>query len=180
MFAFFFLPGTFLHELAHYLTAMILFVPAGDISLSPKLTEDSLKLGSVAIGKTDLARRVLIGTAPVLAGLCIIFASLFYVSANGLFENPWIIIALSYMALEVGNTMFSSKRDMEGAIEFLAIIILLGVICYIFGLRIPLSNLENFLTQSTITAIAQKGILYLLFPIVVDAVFLLLLKILYR
>ncbi len=179
-FAFLFLPGTFLHEFAHYLTAMILFVPAGDISLSPKLTHDSLKLGSVTIGKTDPFRRLLIGTAPVFIGLSVILASLYYSSHEGLLKNPWIILLLGYIVFEVGNTMFSSEKDMEGALELLAAMIFLGIICYILGLRIPWSFAQGYLSQSTITTIMQKGIMYLVFPIVVDLVFVLFLKVFNR
>ena len=48
-----FLPGTFVHELSHFLFALFLLVPVGEVDLVPTIEEGNVKLGSVAIGKTD-------------------------------------------------------------------------------------------------------------------------------
>src|SRR3989344_7337481 len=53
-----FLPGTFIHEISHFLTALFLFVPVGEVEFLPEIQgSDSLKMGSVAIGKTDPIRK---------------------------------------------------------------------------------------------------------------------------
>src|SRR4051812_17870011 len=59
-----FLPGTIIHELAHFLTAALLLVHVGDVEFMPKVHGSSVKLGSVAIGHTDIIRRAVIGFAP--------------------------------------------------------------------------------------------------------------------
>lgn len=175
-----FLPGTFLHEAAHWLSALVLFVPAGKMSLWPKLTGNSVILGSVSMVKTDHVRRLLIGTAPVIFGVGIITGAIYFATKNNLLDNYWNILILSLIVFEIGNTMFSSKKDMEGAIELLLAVILLGGICYILGLRIQIETVIDFLSQPLITAIFQKGSIYLLLPIIVDAVFILILRIFYR
>ncbi len=178
--AFIFLPGTFLHEFAHWLVARLLFVSTGQISLLPKLNGNSLRLGSVSVEKTDPFRRLMIGIAPVLIGVGIILTTLFYAFKADLFNNYWYILLLGYIAFEIGNTMFSSKKDMEGALGLLLFALFAGAICYLFGLRIPISSIEAYFSQSFVLAIFQQGSIYLLFPIIIDTGFILLLKIFHK
>lgn len=175
-----FLPGTILHEMAHWLTAVVLFVPAGDISLLPKLTSGGVILGSVSMGKTDPLRRLLIGTAPVFFGVGIIVGAVYFASKYNLLNNNWSILLLALIVFETGNTMFSSKKDMEGAIELLLVVIVLGGICYLIGLRIQIATIIAFLSQPLVMAVFQKGSIYLLVPIIVDAIFISVLRIFYR
>jgi hypothetical protein len=175
-----FLPGTILHEIAHWTTAKTLFVPVGKISLLPKMETGGVILGSVSMGKTDPVRRLLIGTAPVFFGVGIIVGALYFASKNNLLNNYWSILLLAYIVFEIGNTMFSSKKDMEGTIGLLLVVILLGGICYLLGLRIQVGAIVTFLSRPFVMAIFQKGGIYLLLPIVVDAIFISVLRIFHK
>lgn len=152
LFALLFLPGTFVHEIAHFLVALFLFVPVGQPEFMPKKQEGGIKLGSVPIGKCDPIRRTLIGIAPIIFGLGILFVSTFYV------HN---LILLGFIVFEIGNTMFSSKKDLEGIIPVIAVIILIGLALYIWGLRI------NFNVDQELI---KKADLFLLVPIIIDLV----------
>jgi len=178
--SFLFLPGTFLHEMAHWLMAKILFVQTGKMSLTPQMTRDSLRLGSVAIAKTDPVRRILIGTAPVFIGLSLILGVLYFASAYTLFDNLWIVALAGYVVFETGNTMFSSKKDMEGAIELIAVVVFIAGIGYLLGLRVSMASIESFFEQELLFRVFQNGVYYLLFPILVDVIFLLILKLIRR
>lgn len=70
-----FLPGTIFHELAHLLFAGIMLVPVGEMNVVPEIEEGGVKLGSVEIGHTDPFRRAIIGVAPVLFGMLLIFSN---------------------------------------------------------------------------------------------------------
>lgn len=130
-----FFPGVLIHELGHFLMASLLFVPTGEIEFFPKIQEDELKLGSVAIARTDPFRRFLIGVAPVLSGIGILFLAGYYLSP--FFPLSWKTLLFSYLLFEVGNTMFSSKKDLEGALGFILFILFMGVSLYILGARLP-------------------------------------------
>lgn len=175
-----FLPGTILHEIAHWVAAKALFVPVGKISLRTKFTSDGVILGSVSMEKTDPLRRLIIGTAPVFMGVGIITGSLYFASKNNLLNNYWSILLLALVVFEIGNTMFSSKKDMEGTIGLLLVVIFLGGICYLLGLRIQTATIISFISQPLIIAVFQKGSVYLLLPIIVDAVFISVLKIFHK
>ncbi len=132
-----FLPGTIIHELSHVLSAGVLLVHVGEVEFMPQQTPEGIKLGSAQIGQTDFIRRAIIGFAPVLLGLSIILGISFYFIAN--FDGPWwAVIILLFILFEVGNTMFSSKKDMEGTAAFLVIFSSLLVAFYFLGFHEPL------------------------------------------
>lgn len=165
LFAALFLPGTFVHEMSHFLTGLFLLVPVGKVELFPEIEENGVKMGSVAIGKTDPIRRTLIGIAPVVFGLAIILGSVFWVYERGLFKEPIVVVILAYLIFEVGNTMFSSKKDVEGALRVFIPAVLIYLFLYFFGLRINFSlNFE----------VLREASIFLLIPIIIDLLLLIL------
>lgn len=69
MFSLLFLPGVLLHELSHYLTALVLGVPAARFSVIPRsLPGGRLQLGYVETARSDIVRDSLVGAAPVVVG----------------------------------------------------------------------------------------------------------------
>lgn len=130
-----FLPGTIFHKLAHLLFAGVMLVPVGEINVIPEVEDRGVKLGSVQIGHTDPLRRMIIGLAPVLFGILSILTALYFVRSSGHFVLWQVLLAL-YLVFEIGNTMFSSKRDLEGAIGFLAVFtvaVIVLIILYLFN-----------------------------------------------
>lgn len=131
-----FLPGTFLHELSHYIAAKLLFVRVGKFSLRPEKRETEIVLGSVAIEKTNIVKRLIIGAAPVIVGLFLIIGIVYLVVTHELTSDWRVVAFLSYFIFVVGNTMFSSKKDMEGAWKVIIFSLVIGVILYLLGLRV--------------------------------------------
>jgi hypothetical protein len=69
IFSMLFFPGVVLHELSHYITARLLMVRTGRLSVLPQVMPDgALRLGFVEVAATDPVRDALIGAAPLLAG----------------------------------------------------------------------------------------------------------------
>lgn len=131
-----FFPGTLIHELAHLLSAGMMLVSVGGINLIPKIEEHGVKLGHVEIAKTDPIRRSIIGFAPVLAGIAVIFGVIFW--ANSLYENfwnypVWLFLTVSYVVSVIGNTMFSSRKDLEGTLGVSIVFIALLITIYLLG-----------------------------------------------
>ncbi len=162
--AFLFLPGTVVHELSHYLAARLLFVHTGKISLLPEREDDYVKLGSVEIGRTDPLRRILIGLSPFFTGTSLILFSLFVFESQNLWSTPFMSALLFYILFEIGNTMFSSKKDLEGATFLIVLIVVLTIFGYIAGVRISVEEISHALSPTFISTIS-KGCYYLLFPI---------------
>ena len=173
--SFLFLPGVIIHELSHMLVAVILFVPVGNMEFTPKIGGGGLKLGSIEIAKTDPIRRSIIGFAPVLTGLGIIIG-LTYLFANNssivqIIEPNvmWKIgigVFIVYLIFAVSNTMFSSKRDMEGTVEILITLLIIFAAAYILGFR-PQLAFNNLFTKEVLE-IVRKSTIFLFAPIVID------------
>jgi len=165
--AIFFLPGTFLHEIAHFLAALVLLVPVGQIELMPEKWEDGkLKMGSVPVAKTDPLRRAIIGVAPFVLGIVIIFASLSWAGSQKLFDNYLVLIFLGYLIFQVGNTMFTSSKDLEGAWVVVAGLVLVYISLYLLGIRFSLA--QNSLLSTRVVDLLKKTDIFLLVPIIID------------
>ncbi len=182
LFSLIFLPGTLVHELAHLLTAGGLLVRVGNISLLPEIRETGVKLGHVEIEKTDPIRRALIGFAPVFAGLAVFTGSIFY-ATNNFFQNGiypvWLIAILIYLSLVIGNTMFSSKKDLEGSLFIIVIFIAILSSLYLMGFH----ELFSWLAQGLIynhPGFYQNLAYFLALPVLLDLLIWIFARILVR
>lgn len=135
------LPGIFLHEFSHVLAAEFLQVRTGALNLKPELKDGHLTLGSAQIAQTDPFRLTLIGTAPFIAGVAVLWLLIKF--------NPggsWQIL-FWYLEFTVANTLFSSPSDLQSAgIPLILVLILLGVF-KLTNLNLPISLLP-FLANS--------------------------------
>lgn len=171
--SFIFLPGIIIHELSHLLVASILFVKTGEIEFMPQRHEGELKLGSVSIGQTDPVRRFLIGVSPIIGGLGIIFVIFQFASLST--TGILIKVLLSYVLFTIGNTMFSSKKDLEGAITLLLVILIISIAFFVMGFRIQSSWFDGNSFLSFTDNIKQAD-LYLGFLIGIDVLAYLIVK----
>lgn len=165
--SFLFLPGTIIHELSHMLTAAILMVHVGNIEFVPKVNDHGVKLGSVSIASTDPIRRALIGFAPFFLGLALLIGSVYYLTTSSPLSLYATIALGVFIAFEIGNTMFSSKKDAEGAIETFMATAVISIILHAIGVRIPQSAFE-FLFSNDFATLFKTISLYLLVPVCID------------
>jgi len=171
-----FLPGTIIHEFAHAIMAKLLFVHVGKMELMPESYGNSLKLGSVEVGKTDIIRNFLIGVAPFIAGIAILLIILFQAFENKILGVNFLSFILLYAIFVIANTMYSSKKDMEGAVEFFLLIVAPIVVLYFVGVRIP-GLTGEFLTTGSVNAFFQSAVIFLGIPLVLDLAIVLFAKI---
>lgn len=154
LFSLILLPGVFIHELSHYLTAIVLRVPVLKFSLVPQASKDGqLRLGFVQTRQCDPVRDSLIGIAPFVFGLIVIGSigsthlgmegvvkSLFLADAQGLVQSflestrrtdflVWV-----YLAFSISSAMLPSVSDRQSwkLIVIGVIIVLIGLL--LFGL----------------------------------------------
>lgn len=180
VYAILFLPGTFIHEISHFLAALLLFVPVGNIDLTPNIEVEEIKLGSVAIAKVDPVRRFMVGFAPVIFGLGIILLMGFFLTGNKCIFSwcPGYLIRIlisGFIIFQISNSMFSSKKDLEGAWVLLVLILLIAVTLYFLGIRIGFES-NSFLIVKISEIVKQINYL-LLIPIGVNTFLLTLAKI---
>ncbi|MDO8498422.1 MAG: hypothetical protein Q7S44_01425 [bacterium] len=179
-----YLPGTIIHELAHMLVAALMFVPVGEIEIFPVMEGDNIRLGSAEIGQTDMLRRLIIGMAPILVGLGIILLILIWGQDSLSGKLPlWQVLLTFYTVFEISNTMFSSKKDLEGALAFLGAFLSVAILS-LAGLYLTknLSWLESlrFLNFSGLTSFLITVDKLLLVPIGLNLSLLVFSKVLKR
>ncbi len=170
-----FLPGTLIHELSHAIVAKLLFVNVGKMELMPEMSDDSLKLGSVEVGKTDFIRNFFIGVAPFFVGTSILLVSMWYVFDNKLIGLNLITGLFLYLIFVISNSMYSSKKDMEGAIEFFVFILIILGGLFLVGVRMASFG---FLGELISPSVVKLGVYFLLIPIGIDLFIIIVAKLL--
>ncbi len=162
------LPGTIIHELSHFFFASVLRVPTGELSVIPTIDEKTgqVKAGKLEIGKVDPFRHTIVGLAPTIIGIFLI-----YLTGKVFFPQQLTIIGY-YLFFVVSTTMFSSKKDMESLKIALPITLLIILTFYLIGLRISLTlNLivgtEKFLKELNSYLLISTLINFLVFLILV-------------
>lgn len=172
-----FLPGTIIHELAHAITAGVLMVQVGEVEFTPQIHEKGVKLGSAQVGKTDPLRQAVIGSAPVIVGLGMILGSLVYLSSSilsGQSYSWWVYLLVFYLIFTIGNTMFSSSKDLAGVVAGLILVVSILIALYLLGFR-EFFIWFNLILQKSATFF-QRASLFLLIPLGLDLVVLLITK----
>ncbi len=123
------LPGVFLHEVSHYVTAKLLLVPTNGIHIGITPTKKKqISLGSVSIRRTDPIRESLIGIAPFVVGVGAIWLIVglgfdLWLSTGLSFElfwqrvaayaNDWTTWFDLYVIFAVSTAMIPSESDRE-------------------------------------------------------------------
>lgn len=168
-----FLPGTIIHELSHFLGAMILLLRVHEIHIFPEWDKGYIKLGRVVYEKKDVFRSILVGIAPIFVGLLFFW----WLSAISVFSihNMYIRFIAVYIIFVVSSTMFSSKQDLVDLIYIIPVFIFAGIILYFFPQAITfvtkqailIDGLQKFLYDVNryllISLIIHTGLIFVLF-----------------
>lgn len=190
-------PGVLLHELSHWLTATLLGVRTGSLSILPRPKSDgSVQLGYVEYYKTKglgPIRESLIGSAPLVTGtLAVLLIGL------QIFDMPTLVDALQsgdsdtlaqalstlfatgdfllwlYLLFAISNAMMPSASDRRAWPAFALVMILFAVVMYFLGLQ---GLVLNELAQPAATAFGYIGLAFSL-AIGVDLFFIMLIYVL--
>lgn len=159
-------PGTVVHELSHAITAGVLMVHVGDVTLTPEIDGEHVILGKAEVGVTDPFRQLLIGVAPAFWGLAIIISSLWYFTSAGEIIL-WHLLLLLYLVFVIANTMFASKKDMEGSLIVFLLLISILVALYLLKINQPFVWIESLMTEN-FGEFMKKVDLFLGIPLGVD------------
>jgi len=148
-----FLPGVFLHEASHFLTAKLLRVRTGGFSVIPRaLPNGRLQLGYVETAKSDILRDSLIGAAPIIFGtLFVAFVAvnrlqmnvLWTTLQNAQFNLFWMGVGILpntkdfwlwfYLVFTISSTMTPSESDRHAWFELIISVGVLFSIALLIG-----------------------------------------------
>lgn len=139
------LPGTIIHELSHFLVATILRVPTGELTVIPSVEKGEVKAGKLFLGNTDPFRLSLIGLAPIIIGIILIYLTGIYFipqtnELTKIFSSPLLLFVICFLLFVVSLTMFSSKKDTAGLRIAAPVVLLILISLYFVGVRIFLDK----------------------------------------
>lgn len=130
----FFLPGTIIHELSHFVMAILLFLPVHEIQIFPKKQGSYIKLGYVIYEKKDVIRSILVGIAPIIVGM-LAFWWLYTISFFT--SDIWYIQLFKiYIMFVLSTTMFSSKQDLIDIGYIIPLLLLCAAVIYVLDINI--------------------------------------------
>ncbi len=172
-----FLPGTFLHEVSHFLVSLLLLVPVYKLKLIPNYNkyEGEICLGGTLIAKVGPLRRSLIGLAPFVFGILSLFL-IFYVFWPRLIINVWwksILVAI--LIFEIANCMFVSKKDLKDLWIILLFVIIVILILELLGVEVFVL-VSEFINKQLVKQILRQMFLVLLIPSLINILVLLVLQ----
>jgi hypothetical protein len=148
-----FLPGIFVHELAHWISARLLGLRASKFRVWPKRQGSHIGLGSVSVQRGGTWRDSMVGLAPLFAGtaICGLIGALALQSdellwmagqgrvmetvdgfVRGLGNADGLLWA--YLLFAVGNSMMPSRSDREPARLLLLYLAFAALIYIVVGL----------------------------------------------
>ncbi|NMB84181.1 hypothetical protein GYA28_02725 [Candidatus Roizmanbacteria bacterium] len=130
----FFLPGTLLHEIAHFFGAMVMMLKVHQVTVFPTWHDDYIKLGSVVYEKKDFLRGVIVGIFPFVFG-----TGFFWLVAKfKLFPQPNLLLNVLwiYLFFNISSTMFSSKQDLIDIVYILPVLVIVAGFVYIFNIDV--------------------------------------------
>lgn len=144
--AFLFLPGTTIHEVSHFLMATLLHVRTGKISVWPEIEENGhIRAGHVMVAKTDPIRLTVIGIAPMIFGITLIYfiQELFFPQIYRIYSAGSLPLSFDlstilgfYLIFQITGTFFSSKRDLQ-AVFFVLPVVVIGILAvYVSRLQV--------------------------------------------
>ncbi|MDM8527773.1 hypothetical protein QUF58_06105 [Anaerolineales bacterium HSG24] len=183
------LPGTFLHETSHWITAKLLFVKTHRLSLWPKIRPDGyMEMGAVHMESgIDPFRHSLIGLAPLIFGtLTVLAIGQFMLGVDQIQAsltngnvNQLILLAIDrltvpstwlwlYLIFTISNSMFPSNSDRQSWRTALLYLVLIFAIPFLLGITpaIPITLQSFGLTLMTALLFALS------ITLVVDLVFM--------
>ncbi|OGK30901.1 hypothetical protein A3F29_03555 [Candidatus Roizmanbacteria bacterium RIFCSPHIGHO2_12_FULL_33_9] len=166
-------PGTVIHEMSHFIGAIILFLNVRDIRLFPEFENDHIRLGSVVYEKKDFVRSILVGIAPFI----FVFLIFFVISYFSLYptNNVLLNVLFGYLIFAISSTMFSSKKDIVDLIYIIPLAIITVGALFLFDINI-LFIFENESINKVIFNFFDRVNYYLFFSLVINLVLLTVLK----
>lgn len=166
-------PGTVIHELSHYMGALLLNLHPREIQLFPVIEGKKVRLGHVLYEKhpDDFIRSILVGIAPFFGGLI----SLWILIQTKLFPGTvwWQTLLFGYLILAISANMFSSKQDLVDVGYLIPLGLCIAFLLYLFPPYIP----PHFLNQlvSPLSYFIQTIQPLLLFSLAVHAILVVIL-----
>ena len=177
--------GTLVHELSHIIMARLLFVRTKNINLQTEIIDDRhIKYGTAEIEATDPFRSSIIGIAPLIFGIILIYLLTLNINFNFI---SWIDAVKLFLISQISNSMFLSDSDTKDlkVVLFISFIILLSLffidVNYSFiSFDETLTSMKNFFFNSSYVLFLKNLNLIFLVTVILNLLSILFLNLLLK
>ncbi|MGI5915946.1 MAG: hypothetical protein ACOX9A_05790 [Anaerolineae bacterium] len=152
-------PGTLLHELSHLLSARLLGMRTGRLSMRPTVRSDgTIQLGAVQVERSDALRESIVGFSPLIVGtLVMLFLARWRFDIANIADIPRLFAHISailavpdvwiwlYLIMSVGNAMLPSASDRRVWLPFaFCSLLLMGALYALGSFLAPAGGVERW------------------------------------
>ncbi len=135
----FFLPGTVIHEISHFLVAAGTGARTGKIEIMPEFIEEDEDGGGVALGsvqtqKLNPIQGFLVGVAPFVTGLILLMWLSKLIPNSFQTQNYYLLAGQVYLFFVIANSFFPSWSDIRQTLPLIAISVSTLVTLWIVGI----------------------------------------------
>ncbi len=173
-----FLPGTVIHELSHFLFAILTGARTGKIEIFPRILEEDFEseekggvtLGFVQTQKLNPIQGVFVGLAPFFVGLALLIWISSSIQSSYLSTSYYLLIFQGYLFFTISNSFFPSGSDLKHVIPATMILAILAFILWYLGVQFfwkPSTQFYDVLNTITLT-IASSAVLNLIIIILIS------------
>jgi len=139
------LPGTLVHETAHFVTALFLMLPVKSISFFPVFNKNEIILGEVKYEKKDYLRGAIVGVAPFFFGIAVLTGIFYW---NLFPSDNWIQnVIFFYLLFAVSSNMFSSKKDLKDILFITPFIVVFLFAVYLFKIKLDFMVIDDIMKK---------------------------------
>ena len=177
--------GTLVHELSHIIMARLLFVRTKNINLQTEIIDDRhIKYGTAEIEVTDPFRSSIIGIAPLIFGIILIYLLTLNINFNFF---SWVDAIKLFLISQISNSMFLSDSDTKDlkVVLFISFIILLSLFFIdvnysFFSFDETLTSIKNFFFNSSYVLFLKNLNLIFLVTVILNLLSILFLNLLLK
>ena len=150
-----FLPGTIIHELSHFLFAILTGARTGKIEIFPRLLEEDweneesgsgVTLGYVQTQKLNPIQGLFIGLAPFVIGLVLLVWLSSSIQSSYLSSSYYLLLFQGYLFFTISNSFFPSKSDIKHTLPMIFVFSLIIFGLWFFGISFLTKPATSFFT----------------------------------
>ena len=159
-----FLPGTVIHEMSHFLFAILTGARTGNIEIFPRFLEEDCEkeekdsgviLGSVQTQKLNLFQGFMVGTAPFIVGITLLIWLASMIQASYESSAIYMLLFQGYLFFTISNSFFPSWTDIKQVLPLTVVVLIVIILSWIIGLKVVLSpNSQLIVISNMISSVA--------------------------
>lgn len=174
-----FLPGTVIHELSHFLFAILTGARTGKIEIFPRFLEEdwedeesggNVTLGYVQTQRLNPIQGLFVGLAPFIVGIAMLVWISSQIQLSYLSASYFLLAFQGYLFFTISNSFFPSSSDLKHVYPVVITLIIILAALWFFGVKFlvtPSAAFYDLLTTMSLTlmfsALVNLAIVIMLF-----------------